>query len=238
MPASPRARRPAAQQLRREVGDDLVDAARLDERAGQGRAAFEQDVTHTTVVQRLQREAGHGGVEHQRLGRASSTRAVCGVRCRRSSTTRSGWCSARPPSPSRTVSCGSSASTVPLPTTIASTIARSACASARDAAEEIHRALRSAAATRPSRVAAYFQVTNGRPLRTACSQGRSAPAAAASAPHARRRPRRRRSRSRGAAAGGLGVRVVDRVDDPARRRRRSAPRCTARSARCARTVRG
>ena len=117
------------------------------------------------------------------------------------------------PSSPRTVSCGSSASTVPLPTTIASTIARSACTSARATVPVIHCELRSAAATRPSSVAAYFHVTNGRAVRTACSQGRSAPAAASSAAE----PGDDLDAGLfedGLPAGSFGVGVGDRVDDP------------------------
>jgi hypothetical protein len=53
---------------------------------------------------------------------------------------------------------------------IASTVPRSACTSARAGSEVIHRLVPSAAADRPSSVAANFHVTYGRPRRTAVSQ--------------------------------------------------------------------
>ena len=76
----------------------------------------------------------------------------------------------RPSRSSRTVSCGSSASTVPTPAMIASTVLRSSCTSVRAGAEVIHWLVPSAAAERPSRVAANFQVRYGRLRRTAVSQ--------------------------------------------------------------------
>ncbi|PQM44286.1 hypothetical protein C1Y40_05554 [Mycobacterium talmoniae] len=80
-------------------------------------------------------------------------------------TTRSGWRSARLPSGSLAVNVGSSASTVPVPTTIASAAARRRCTSARAASLVIHWLEPSAAALRPSTLAAYFQVTCGSPVR-------------------------------------------------------------------------
>ncbi len=88
------------------------------------------------------------------------------------STTRSGWVGRRDPSGWRAVSDGSSARMVPVPTTIASHDARSSCTSARDASPVIHRLVPSAAADRPSRVVATFQVTRGRPLTKADVQAR------------------------------------------------------------------
>src|SRR5690606_31140017 len=59
--------------------------------------------------------------------------------------------------------------------------ARIWCTSARESAELIHLLLPSAAADLPSKVAAYFQVTCGRPVRTKCSHARSGPLAASRA---------------------------------------------------------
>ena len=70
------------------------------------------------------------------------------------------------------MSCGSSATTVPTPTTIASTVLRSSCTSVRAGGEVIHWLVPSAAADRPSSVAANFQMTYGRLRRTAVSQAR------------------------------------------------------------------
>ena len=56
-----------------------------------------------------------------------------------------------------------------MPARTASDSARSRCASARASGEVIHWLVPSAAAERPSRVAANFQVTCGRPRRRAVS---------------------------------------------------------------------
>jgi hypothetical protein len=97
-----------------------------------------------------------------------------------SMTTRSG-CTA--PGTPRTARCGSSVRAVPAPTSTASVRARSRCTSARASAEVIQRLEPSAAATRPSSVAAYFQITYGRRSRTAVSQAAlTAAASAASGP--------------------------------------------------------
>src|SRR5919107_181145 len=101
-----------------------------------------------------------------RVGAASSsTRAVLGNRPRRSRTTRSGCRAAAGGvggnSASRTVSCGSSVSAVPDPTTTASQVARSRWTAARASGPVTQRLLPSAAATRPSRVPATFHTTAG-----------------------------------------------------------------------------
>ncbi len=96
-------------------------------------------------------------------------------------TTRSGCFSASEPSGSRAVSAGSSASTVPLPTMIASAAARRRCRSNRAASLEIHRLVPSAAALRPSRLLAYFHVTCGNPVRCLCSHSRNGPPPTSSA---------------------------------------------------------
>ena len=64
----------------------------------------------------------------------------------------------------RTVSDGSSARTVPAPTITASLSARRRWASARASSPVIHRLEPSAAAVRPSRVAASLSTTHGRPV--------------------------------------------------------------------------
>src|SRR5918997_3348200 len=120
------------------------------------------------------------GAPLTRVGAASSsTRAVAGSRPRRSSTTRSGCRGASRPSASRTVSCGSSVSAVPDPTTTASQVARSRWTAARASGPVTQRLLPSAAATRPSSVPATFQTTNGRCSRTPVSHAPSAPSSAA-----------------------------------------------------------
>ena len=69
----------------------------------------------------------------------------------------------------RAVSAGSSASTVPVPTTIASACARRRWTSARASGPVIHWLVPSAAAARPSRLWAHFTVTCGRPSRCTVS---------------------------------------------------------------------
>ena len=120
---------------------------------------------------------------------------------------------------------GSSASTVPTPTSTASHSARRRWTSARAGSPVIQRLVPSAAAERPSSVAAYFQVTCGRPVRWEVSQASSGPAATSSASRpvttstpAARRPSAPRRRAR------TGRRRRRR---PARRRRRAGPACRA-----------
>ena len=128
-------------------------------------------------------------------GRRASARASCGSRVRRWTvsarslrtrrpgsrsrrpiTARSGWRGSGSSTSSRTVSSGSSTATVPVPTSIVSHCARSRWVSSRAARLETQRLVPSAAALRPSRVVANFQVTNGRPCSTAKVQARlSAP---------------------------------------------------------------
>ena len=109
------------------------------------------------------------------------------------------------------MSSGSSISAVPVPTTTASTSERSACTSARDFSPEIQRLVPSGAAMRPSSVEAYFHVTNGRPVRTACSQT-LVDRLGLGGQHARLDDDAGRAQDVRAAAG-LGGRVVDGVDD-------------------------
>ncbi len=100
---------------------------------------------------------------------------------------------------SRAVSDGSSASTVPVPTMIASASARRRCTSARAASPVIHWLVPSAAAHPPVEARAHFKVTYGRPRRRRVSQSRElarprprAPRSSTSTPAARRTRRRRR----------------------------------------------
>ena len=149
-------------------------------------------------------------------------------------TTRSGCGPVTAPAASRTVNCGSSASTVPMPTIMVSTRARRACTSARDCGEVIHRLVPSAAATRPSIVIPTFQLTNGRCRRVAVSQTRLTSSAAATASDCRLRgpcrttcgqvddvdARGPRSRSIPPAAGGQGSPDRDHRPGDARRDQR------------------
>ena len=88
----------------------------------------------------------------------ASTRAAAGVCAWRSTTTRSGW---RGVATARTVSCGSSCSTVPMPVRIAQARARQRWPSARAASPVIHWLSPLASAVRPSRLAATFMRTHG-----------------------------------------------------------------------------
>jgi hypothetical protein len=63
------------------------------------------------------------------------------------------------------VSCGSSASAVPIPTATASTSERQRCTSARLSGPEIHFESPAAVAVKPSSVTADFSVTSGRAVR-------------------------------------------------------------------------
>ena len=85
------------------------------------------------------------------------------MRRRLSTTTRSG--SFAGSSGCRTVSCGSSASTVPIPTRTASAANRRRWPSRRAASPVIHRDVPSTAAILPSSVIAALRVTCGRPSR-------------------------------------------------------------------------
>ena len=87
-----------------------------------------------------------------------------------SSTTRSGGTKSSPGAPSgcsrRTVSCGSSASTVPAPVRIAPLRARQRCTSWREASPLIHLESPEAIAVRPSRLIASLTRSHGRPRST------------------------------------------------------------------------
>ena len=181
---APRTRRPASARPRAARAGRRARAAR-QQGLGRGRAAVEPDgrrrvgASRSVRADRPARSRSPGRRRRQRLSRR---RAAAGA-----------------PSSSRTVSCGSSASTVPVPTTMASHSARSRCTSARAASPVIHRLVPSAAAVRPSSVAAYFQVTNGAPgdggepaALSACASSARTPASTstpARAAVARRRPR-------------------------------------------------
>src|SRR5918994_1510635 len=89
---------------------------------------------------------------------SSRTRAVGGVRRVESRTTRTGDA----PATMRTVSCGSSVTTVPTPTSTASHAARKAWEMARSPSPLIHFESPLAVAIRPSSVCAYFRTTCGR----------------------------------------------------------------------------
>ena len=115
------------------------------------------------------REAGEGGVfGGVGLAVSSSTGAegsakslaVCGRRRRLSRTTRAGGRTTGKP---RTVSSGSSASTVPMPVSTAQLSARRMCTSARAASSVIHWLWPSERAVLPSSEAAHLRRRKGRP---------------------------------------------------------------------------
>ena len=135
---------PGAEQGRREVGDDPVDQPGPQERAGQRRAALEQ---HQPAAPARAGPAAARSRSTRPSGPVPSSAAVATqVGAESSQHPRAGRRTARGVddhpqrllagqsrrSASRTVSCGSSASTVPTPATIVSHSARSRCASARD----------------------------------------------------------------------------------------------------------
>ena len=96
------------------------------------------------------------------------TRASSGVRNALSRTTRAG----EAPGTMRTVSCGSSARTVPTPTMTASHAARRACETRRSSSPLIHRESPVEVAMRPSSVWAYLTMTRGRSGRGRASPSR------------------------------------------------------------------
>ena len=110
---------------------------------------------------------------------SENTFAVGGVRSVESRTTRMG----DGPSTMRTVSRGSSAATVPTPTSTASHAARRACETRRSSSPEIHFDSPVVVAMRPSSVCANFTATYGRHPRSrteprsdvASTAGRSEP---------------------------------------------------------------
>src|SRR3954470_493996 len=95
-------------------------------------------------------------------GAAWTSWLVSGRRASESKTIRRGW---RWTPSTRAVSCGSSATAVPIPTATASTAARQRCASVRLASQEIHLESPVAVATLPSSVIADLNSTHGRPVR-------------------------------------------------------------------------
>ena len=107
----------------------------------------------------------------------ASARALAGVSPCRSTITFSGW---RDVSTSRTVNRGSSCRIVPMPVRIAHERARHAWPSARAASPVIHWLAPFCSAVRPSRLAAIFTRTHGRPVCTRLIQPRLSSRASAS----------------------------------------------------------
>ena len=91
-----------------------------------------------------------------------------GRRASESKTIRRGW---RCTPSMRAVSCGSSASAVPIPTATASTSARQWCESRRESSPEIHFESPVRVATLPSSVIADLNSTHGRPVRACLRNG-------------------------------------------------------------------
>ena len=179
-PCAPR----AGDDQRRDVLHDAIDHVLAQEAPGERGAPFEQDALDIPLAERGHQRgrrdaAGRIGLEHDRLGArglpartrasgacsvvatsvgaaSSKTAAAGSIRPLESTTTRIG-CQASARSGARTVSCGSSASTVPGPTTIASDHARKRWASARASGDEIQREDPSWAAVLPSSEAATFR---------------------------------------------------------------------------------
>ena len=150
------ARGAAAEHDRREEQADLVDLAGVEERAGQVRAALEQDradarrrragrarsaraPARSRRWRRSPRRRAPRARRWRRAARRARRRRSAGSRARvgdelgvaaaaapvESNTTRRGW---RATPSTRAVSCGSSASAVPMPTATASHSARQRCA--------------------------------------------------------------------------------------------------------------
>ena len=130
--------------------------------------------TVTPVAARRSRRSGGAAAPTATIVRAAvparTTRASTGVRPVESSTTRYG--SRGHGGSSRTVSCGSSRSTVSIPTTIASDSLRSSWARPRAASPVIHCDSPWTSAILPSSVMPAFSVTCGRPWRIATRNAR------------------------------------------------------------------
>ena len=167
IPRSATALAARAEQHRRDVGDDLVDQAGAHERGREGRTALEEDVLPVAGVQLGEGVVRVAGAQVHRLGRraASSKTRRPGSRSRSPITARSGCAGQRPvvlvaDGQPRVVDghgVGADQHRVaqrPQPVGVAS--ARRSL--------ETQRLVPSAAALRPSRVAANFQVTKGRPV--------------------------------------------------------------------------
>ncbi len=157
-------------------------------------------------------------------------RLLSGTRRRESKTTRTGW---RPPGSSdvsRTVSRGSSASAVPMPTATASWRARSSCTLARASGPVTHFEAPLRVAMRPSSDSASFSATWGSPSVMYLVHG-AISARACPRPRRRRpsRPRRRAAAAPPPATPGLGSSAL--ITTRVIPRRGSRPR-TAACARC------
>ena len=112
------------------------------------------------------------------LGSREATRSALASRqtlapavSRSPTTMRRGWCGSATPV-GRALSSGSSIETVPVPTMIASTSARTRCACSRASSPVIQKLVPSTAAVRPSSVEAHFAITYGRCRAMATSQRR------------------------------------------------------------------
>ncbi len=116
-------------------------------------------------------------------------------------------------STSRTVSSGSSARTVPAPTSTASEWARRRWTSRRAASPVIQRLVPSGAAVRPSRLAAIFSTTQGWPVLRCLTYGASCSATSSAAtPSVTSMPAARRAATPRPATRAVGV--LDADDDP------------------------
>ena len=179
---------------------------------------------HATIMQRLEGEAGRRGVEHHSLGRVveDPRRIAATGGGDRGRPATAGGRPARRRHRAR-VSCGSSARAVPLPTMIASTIARSRCASWREIAEEIQREVPSSGRDSPVQGAGELP---GDERTAGGDRVQPRPQRAA------RRPRRLRARRAPRGRPGAAARRRRPRPDSGRRRRtrpgRRRPRCTRR----------
>ena len=186
------ARTAPAEQHRREEEADLVDLAGVQERAARGAARPRAGSTRSRRRRAGRAPSARAPARSRRSPRSprrrpatsasvsvraaaretttiSGTSAAAptsceesGRRASESKTTRRGW---RCTFSTRAVSCGSSASAVPMPIATASTDARQWWASSRLSTPEIHFESPSRVATLPSSVIADLKSTHGRPVR-------------------------------------------------------------------------
>ena len=174
--------RAGAEQPGRDVADDLVDQAGRagTRRPAGGRPPAAPRGPRAGAAPRAAPSGRPGRPGRRRPRRRSRSTSA---RRRRGPGRQPGYAPSCPPPPAaaagwpgcRRAGCGRSTggrrrARCPTPAMTASTVPRSACTSIRAASEVIHMLVPSAAAERPSRVAAYFQMTYGQPRRIEVSQ--------------------------------------------------------------------
>ena len=112
---------PGTQKPRAHIPDNLVDQIGPHERGRKGRASFEENMVNVAGEQVIENRADVVRGAHESAGASRHVLARSDGTSRSPTTTRSGCRGNRASFSSLAVSCGSSASTVPVPTMTAST---------------------------------------------------------------------------------------------------------------------